>query len=76
MQKYAQTRSENVGKLHILGSNYMQKLHPIGYNLMQNGQNCPLSGIKSYTRTATMLSFSIRIASFRQHLSKLFRAKW
>lgn len=57
MQKYAQTRSENVGKLHILRSNYMQKLHPIGYNLMQNGPNCSVSGIKSYTRTAIIWSF-------------------
>lgn len=51
----------------------MQKLRPIGYNLMQNGPFCTLSVIKLYTRTAIMLSFSIRIASFRQYLSKLFR---
>lgn len=52
----------------------MQKLRPIGYNLMHIEPNCTVSGIKSYTRTAIMLSFSIRITSFRQYLSKLFRA--
>lgn len=36
---------------------YMQKLHSIGYNLMQNGPNCTLTDIKLYTRTAIIWSF-------------------
>ena len=74
MRKYAQTRHEKMQKCPQTHPKNVRILHPIWYNLMQNGPFCTLSVIKSYTRTDIMLSFSIRIASFRQYLSKLFRA--